>query len=434
MLFGKILKRLAPENSRQSFWLSALVCFFACLFILLVISPLTGLSRYFGVGHDGYIQIARNLVSGNGYVFFKEGPPPLNRPPFYPIFLTFTALFPENWQPYILVVQQSLLVGVIGMMLYKFACDFFGGRIALIALALLLINPWIYWNAKNPMTGIMQSALFMVFAWLVYQEYFGKSKQKAFLSALFLGLAGSALMLTHSAMLMTVILAFAILFSRALKFRRRIIVPVISIVLTIAIVSPWTYRNWQVFHRFVPVSSNAGLVFFYGNVHWKGITREPQQPGESQMQAALRTLNIHGPEDSLIQWDGFKDARLDRYANGKMMEYIRIHPGLFTEKCLLDAVEYYFPALTFPFLAIRTSSVENIAITIFHLVLWMLAALALAHSGSKAWWLLAAIMLYAIWFFPFGTAIGHQLYTLGTIPFLCILAGKGLECLMKKTN
>ena len=81
--------------------------------ILFIISPLTGISRGFGVAHDGYLQLAQNLAKGNGYVFEPNGPPVFHRPPLYPFLLVPIAYSPDYLQRPILVVFQSLLAGCI---------------------------------------------------------------------------------------------------------------------------------------------------------------------------------------------------------------------------------------------------------------------------------------------------------------------------------
>ena len=80
------LWKLIPEKDSHAFWLSFTVCLLACCVILFIVAPITGLSQNFGAGNDGYIQLARSIVAGDGYVFEKGGAKVFNRPPMYPIF------------------------------------------------------------------------------------------------------------------------------------------------------------------------------------------------------------------------------------------------------------------------------------------------------------------------------------------------------------
>lgn len=422
------LKKLLPKKDSSAFWLSFILCLAMCAVILFVVAPVTGLSRNFGAGNDGYIQLARNIVSGNGYVFEKGGPKVFNRPPMYPIFLIPVALFPENLQRYVIIIPQSLLVGFIGMLIFKIARQIFNLNIARFSLLFFLINPWVYWNAKNPMTAILQTFLYLIFTYLVGKALFEKNNFRPIFYGLFIGLSGAALILSHAAMLPVAAFFVIVLFTKSIfKDRKKIIAPLIAGLMVICLVAPWTYRNWVVFNKFIPVSGGGGLAYFNGNVHWDFIEPQPQKKGESYIDASLRVLGIPGTEATCTQWKGFKDIENEELANKKMTEHIRNHPAIFIKKVALNAIEYYFPRLTKPFLAIKKVSIEQIVITVFHLFLWVAAIIGIFCYERAGLLLLAGIVFYAVWYFPFATFIGHSLYTLGTIPFLSVLAAVGIK-------
>jgi hypothetical protein len=402
-----------------------------------VISPLTGLSKSFGEGHDGYIELARSLVAGYGYVFVKDGPPVFHRPPMYPIFLVPVALFPEYLQRYVLVFAQSILVGFIGTMIFKIARELFNRSTAAAALLLFLINPWVYWNAKNPVTPVLQTVLYLLFVYSAAIEMLHilslrpeRRKSGLLFSGLVIGAAGGALSLTHAAMLPVVLFFIFLLFITAVfKDTRRLLTVTTAALVAVCIIAPWTYRNWIVFGRFIPVSGGGGLAYFNGNVHWNCIEPQPQRQGESYIDASLRVLGIEENEKTQTHWNGFKDIKYEELANRKMAEHIKNHPGLFVKKVILNAIEYYFPAFTKPFLAIKTITAEQWALSVFHLLLWLAAVMGIFYNRKKGLLLLAAIFIYAVWYFPFATGfIGHNLYTFGTIPFLSILAAEGAVC------
>jgi hypothetical protein len=433
-----VLEKFISGKESRAFWLSFFLCIFCCCVILFAISPITGLSKHFGAGNDGYIQLARSLVAGYGYVFEKGGAPVFHRPPMYPLFLVPVALFPEDLQRYIIIIPQSILVGFLGMMIFKIANQLYSQKVALIALLLFLINPWVYWNAKNPMTPVLQTFLYLIFAYFSAIELFNRTNFRPLQTGLVIGIAGAALALTHAAMLPLVLLLIIVLFIAAIiKNRGRIMTPVIAGVIMVCLIVPWTYRNWVAFHRFIPISGGGGLAYFNGNVHWLGIEPEPQRAGEGYIDASLRVLGIEGTEQTHTHWKGFKDIKYEDLANKKMAEHIKSHPGLFVKKIILNAVEYYFPALTKPFCVIKKVTAEQYALSIFHLALWAAAIVGICCCRGKGLLLLSGIVFYSVWYFPFATGfIGHNLYTFGTIPFLCILSAVGFICLLgrKKTS
>ena len=435
-----ILKKFAPQSDKQAFWLSLFLCLFICSLILFVISPITGLSKNFGAGNDGYIQLARSLVAGDGYVFVKGGPPVFNRPPLYPVFLMPVALFPENLQRYIIVIPQSVLIGFIGMMIFRITRQLYNKNIALVALSLFLVNPWIYWAAKSPMVTVLQTFLYIYFFYFVAIELFAlvglkglTEKYKSAFRILFIGVFGAGLSLVHAAMMPVVFVFIFILFIAAfLKNKKRLLIEFIPIIIVFCFIVPWTYRNWVVFHSFIPIAGGGGLNYFNGNVHWLGIETEPQKPREGNIDASLRVMGIKGTEANDIQWKGFKDIRYEELANKKMAEHIKNHPTLFAKKVILNAIEYYFPAFTKPFCVNKSTRSEEWGLSIFHVFLWVLAIAGIFYSLRKGFLLMVCIVFYAVWYFPFACFIGHAVYAFGTIPFLSILAATGIVYFSQK--
>ena len=325
----------------------------------------------------------------------------------------------------------------------------FGSRTGGLGVLVLLVSPWLYWNAKNPMTVILQGMLYTLFVALVGGEILaaldraperpGVMRSPA--RTLCIAVVGAALALTHAAMLAVSVVGLAGLFVVGVLRRRYkpVVVSIAAAVIMAGLIGPWTYRNWVVFGRFIPVSGGAGLAYFNGNVHWKCIEAEPQRNGETYIDASLRVLGIEGTEKTVTHWKGFTDIELEDKANEKMIEHIRTHSGVFAKKFLLNAVEYYFPACTYPFLAVKNLSLEKLAMTVFHIILWGLVLAGFWRNNKEApcrpipWLMLGAVALYAIWYFPFAIFIGHSLYTFGTIPLLSVLAARPISVWHKQS-
>lgn len=442
------LSQIIPNSAKSSFWIGFGMSLLVCFFIIFVLSPLTGISKEFGGrGHDSYLDIAENVIKGYGFVCQPKGSLVLC-PPFYPLLLSPMTLLPVWLQRPCLIVVQGAMVGCIALLIFRIAQSLFSISTARAAVIIFLLNPWVYWNAKNPMTAITQTFLYILFMFLIGDYFLAVVKdnhtlwgeKRQWVKWLAIGMTGAALILSHGAMLANVVILLFILFIMGI-IRRNYQVLAASIIpglIVIALVAPWTYRNWVAFNRFIPVAGNSGFIYFQGLSHWKISGEAAQRPNENYRAAALRFLGKEGDESCYMQCYGLRDCNIDKEFNEKMKEHIKTQPMVFLKKLLLNSVEYYFPSITYPFLAVKIFSIESLAITVFHLTLWGLAVTLIWHSKKEKMLrmpmllMLTAIGLYAIWYFPFVTFIGHSLYTMGTIPFLCIMSAAGIVSIVAK--
>ncbi len=420
-------------SARKAFVITFILCLFAGLMIIYVIGPALGISRDFGKSNDGYIQLAENIGRGNGYVFEPNGPAVFHRPPLYPLVLVPVMLLPKVVQWPALILLQSLLAGGIAAFIFKLAENLFSKKTAFFAVIIFLLNPWLYWLVKVPMTPILQGFLYITFIWLIISNFIEKFSIPA-------GLTAAALSLTHGAMLpAAVILLFIAGIAGLVQKKRQLVISSIAAFLIMSVcIAPWTYRNYKTFGRFIPVVSGSGLAYFNGNVHFNFIEDKPQQKGESYIDASLRVAGIDGNEAGLCHWKGLKDIRLDEQVNQAMKNDIKSHPGRFMLKVLANAVEYYWPGFVVKLRVSHRVGIEEKAITIFNFILWLTAlagiCISLRQKSLSGIYLLLLIILYAVWYFPFATFIGHNLYTFATMPLLSIPAAITVGMFFDRTS
>ena len=175
-----------------------------------VIGPLTGHGSDFGGNsHDGYLELAGQIVSGHGFVFEENGPPNLHRPPFYPLLIVPVSLLDANWQRLSLILIHSLIVGGTCYFLFHLGTLLFGRVSGGLAVMVLLLSPWTYLNAKNPMPPVTQAFLYTAFVYFLAQYWTSRpSKRLRWAQAMGLGVLAAALTLTHGAMLPVMIVFF----------------------------------------------------------------------------------------------------------------------------------------------------------------------------------------------------------------------------------
>lgn len=88
---------------------------------------------------------------------------------------------------------------------------------------------------------------------------------QSMLPALFCGAALGGLTLTQPSMMFAPIVLFGYDLLRKKMTRRRLSGHFVIVVGMLLLISPWTYRNYQVFGRFILVTNNFGYVLYVGN-------------------------------------------------------------------------------------------------------------------------------------------------------------------------
>ena len=354
-----VFEKYTPNSPKAAFWISFLTCSLVCLFIIFVLAPLTGISQDFGgKPHDVYLELARNLAHGNGYVFEKEGPHVFHRSPLYPFILVPITLFPLSLQRPILILVQSLMVGGICALMFNFSVRLFNLKAAKISIIVFLLYPWVYWNTKNPMTPILQGFLYLYLIDLIYKEvitnikYSRKKIQHNLLPTwLLIGITGALLALTHGSMIAASGIWIFLYFLVGLYKRKFYMIAhsMAAGVICIMLISPWTYRNWVAFNRFIPVSSGAASGYFHGKAHWKSTANLPKSNGDKESLNKMLRFDQKGRIQGYeYHFWGLKDSQKDRDLTGEMIEDIIDSPGTLFKKTLYNSIEYYFPAISYP--------------------------------------------------------------------------------------
>ncbi len=441
--------RFLPPSPATAFWLVAAI---ACLVDLLVIwaAPWTGISRHFGGWrHDGYLELARNLLAGNGFVFDAGGPAVLHRPPLYPMLLVPLVALPEPVQRPVLVILQSGLLGGVAAIVWKIGSRLFNEAVGRVAVGVLLLDPWLIWVVKNPMSIILQTILYTTFCWLLLQAFRLNSthESRGFKISsglgLLLGLNAGALALVHGTMILTcgLLLAGACLLCLWQRDYRSVASVVVAGTVMLIVIAPWTARNWAVSGKFIPVVSNSGLAYVLGNAHW-GLGNDRMERVERQSETAVRATEIGKPAD-VIQFSGSTDPALETEFNRRMIEHIWNRPKEFLLKCSLNAAAFYFPLVDHvyvrsfvghpsPQLGGARQTFLATAITVFNGFLWILCWVGILFRNMtvehlRAWLsVLVLIAVFPVAYLPFLTYVGHAQYVLPTIPLLSVLAAVGL--------
>ncbi|MBI3564506.1 MAG: glycosyltransferase family 39 protein [Elusimicrobia bacterium] len=276
---------------------------------------------------------------------------------------------------------------------------------ALVAGALVALDPMMIYFSARLMSESLFTALVLgfLYAWLYAWE------AGAVRSAALAGVLGGAASLTRGTMLpFGGVLALVALWRRREQPRWAALVAVCGLCWA-GTIAPWTFRNWRVYHRFVPVSVQGGWNFY------EGLTVDPEQIRHARAEAM-------GAEARAL---GLDSVQADEYFAAKSKAFIREDPGEFLRLCAVKAARFWRPAPEPPH-----GLLTRVAAGAFTLLLFAGALLGLraASRATGAWFALAWIahlnLLHAVF-------ASNLRYRLPVEPVVAVLAGIGLAALLR---
>lgn len=245
------------------------------------------------------------------------------RPPGYPLFLVAVySVFPSILGAKLANVALSIVWMIC---IYLLGCKFFSERAGLWAAFLTAVFPPAISYTSVISTEILSVAILLVI--LCIHSY---QVGRLWIRNLILGLLIGFLSLVKPYFVVFPVLYFLLLWwqqrDRAWtsSFTERVIPvigPVLPVVLAMAIViSPWTVRNYKVFDRFVPISTNGDFVLYINNNDLSnGMYMDAMKVPDSIFKTN-RILDEHGQ---------YNEADAMKIAGQEARSWIKAHPREF---------------------------------------------------------------------------------------------------------
>ncbi len=369
-----------------------------------------------------YEVIARNLLSGHGFVY-RYRPMGLERhayvEPLYPLFVAavYAVTGVSVWA---LAVVQCAVSAVTAVVIYEFARLTFDRRTAIAATLIVIVHPGLAANAVrfHPVTFDALGIATVGLCALLWTREARPGR------AVLFGAVTGACILTRPT-----IVAFATLFGGWLAVRRRVapVHALIALVTATAVVAPWVVRNYVVLDAFVLTRSHVGFNFWLGN--HPGATGGEGDPDDptgrrslfDRAPASFRDVVLAQP-DEIAQDRVFRDAA---------RRYVVDHPVDFVARTAKKLVYFWgFP----PYAGKRYRAADVVIYQTFYVGVVVLALVGLlvvdwrdrrqTDGVGVVLLTLASISLFQALFYVQGR------HRLAVEPLLIVLSGRGASWLL----
>jgi 4-amino-4-deoxy-L-arabinose transferase-like glycosyltransferase len=374
-----------------------------------------------------YDQLAQQLARGNGWAYG----PSAYRPPGYPIFLAgiyllvgiphgvFTSGIPHGVFTSVRLVEAvfaTLTVGLLGLLALQV-----GGRTAmLITLAVGAIYLPLVLVGVSLMSESLFALLVLAATNCAVRARAPKHRYRwIVLAGAFAGLSA----LTHgNGLVLALALPFVVWTGRPRLSRAAIAAPALLLVVMALTIMPWTIRNANAQHAFVPVTTELG----------------PTLKGTYNNFSAGRRFiwSGHGYKDynSITKNRNLTEAQLDSRLTSAVISKIGKHPAWLPEAMfwntmrLLDLQGRRVSRMTAHTDEDATAAIADIGVISF----WIIAALAIvggftsaARRGPRALWIVPLVL----WLSVAPVTTGTPRFRAALDPFVIVLAAFGIQAL-----
>jgi hypothetical protein len=372
------------------------------------------------VGVDGYIQIARTLLTSGEYAFAPGEEPVPFRPPMVPLLMTvFGAWSADYWHWVWLgysVMAGTATVWVLGKCAAKLEMSDFLTRVMLIAAA---FHPYLVFSTRVPALPVTLTLLctLVIFATIRFVQS-GARKP------LGLGVTWGMAALTHGSFLpLTIPFFAALLLITKGDWLCRLRGVAIAALLCLVVVAPWTARNIATFGVPIPISTGSGLQYWLGDAIY--IQGEKNIPG-AFARVSRQFEETHGRE-LVIEHGGVisldDDGELARAAKSQLL-----NDPLIGIRRIIVGLPLFWITMDSGW---KKAAVVALLNAPFVLAFCVLTVVLVAKSKGNRVWFSCCVFLLGYWsLFALVQAVGP--YFVSVIPCLLLLLMSGFGLLIRK--
>ncbi len=211
----------------------------------------------------GFFTLVQHWFQGYGYSFASQlGCASAYRSPGYLFFLTalYSVFSPSNtWAQ--AIVQNIVVAGALWLT-YAVGKRLVGPRAALFGGFVMACYPYTFYHYTQFYHTFLQSFFLLLVIWLVFRLV----ETKRLTYALAAGLAIGALAYVQGTILpATPFVALWVFWRFWPSWKQACIAIALMGICAAGLIAPWTYRNWKVFHEFIPLTTDLGHALFKAN-------------------------------------------------------------------------------------------------------------------------------------------------------------------------
>lgn len=230
-------------------WISA-VAFAAALIFCFVIFPYLTHKAFLPYDIDGHGGLGQGLYHCKALSFYPSCEPTIQRAPVYPLIVFGLIAIHPSWYPYTILVFQCFIFGAIIQVVFSMVLSFASIRKAQMISLACALHPYLIWFTSRIW---IELCIVLLFTSLMY-SLICYSRHPTLVKAGGIGILLGIACLTKQTFLPYIFLIPIGLYF--LNFQKKECL--LILLLSMAVISPWTIRNWKLTHSFIPIQLLLG--------------------------------------------------------------------------------------------------------------------------------------------------------------------------------
>jgi glycosyltransferase involved in cell wall biosynthesis/4-amino-4-deoxy-L-arabinose transferase-like glycosyltransferase len=211
----------------------------------------------------GFYTLVEHWFQGFGYSYAAElGCSSAYRSPGFLFFLTglYSVFRPENTLAQALVQNVIAWLGLV--LVYFVGKRFVGKKAALLGAFMMACYPYTFYHFTQYYHTFLSVFFLLFLVWNVLRL----RENKRISTAILCGVSIAALAYVQGTILAaTPFIVLWLLWMWWPDWKRTLLAAVIMAIVSAGLIAPWTYRNWNTFHAFVPLTTDPGHALFKAN-------------------------------------------------------------------------------------------------------------------------------------------------------------------------
>jgi 4-amino-4-deoxy-L-arabinose transferase-like glycosyltransferase len=316
-------------DSKLAPYLAALTALVIAAVFSFGVSPGISVSHHVVLDPDQHGSLAYGILKNHSFSYYPDPQPTVERGPAYPALIALVLVISNGWWPYSVQAAQCVMAALTCLMAYWVSRALWSRRAAAFVALAVAVHPMLVWYTSR--IWIETTAAFL-FTSIVAASLSLALRPNAARATL-LGVVLAAGSLCKGTFLIFVPLVPALLYWSMGKQQLRSLAVVFAT--AVALISPWTFRNWMLTGEFIPVHARAGFNVRVGD---ELVTHYASSPFGLAKLWDVSTGEIFATRSTLTRqprWQ--RELRLDAILAEQSRDMYRRHPWFLLKKTALNA-------------------------------------------------------------------------------------------------